>query len=393
MGQSLSARARVHAPRRRNQRPEDYDRVKVELSGRWQSVLLDLYPNLAPAFRNPGTSRMECPIHGSTKGVKADGFRVFKDVHTSGGGVCNSCGSFGTGIDLIAFLEQCTPSEALSILERKLGIDPDGRIHKPITTPRVKIVPKTADPDEVGKRSALLANIWNGATPLHRLEPTHHAIRYLAETRGLGDPDVASVQSEIRFHPALYYRDADDETSKGRRLPGLVSLFRDAEHRRIAIHRTYLDPDAPVLASVPKAKKVLKRLDVTLNGSIALAGWEPVGLHANLCEGVETGLSIVRAIGRPVFAATTATLVANWRPPKGVKRVTIWADRDKVSEKTGTAAGQKSSVELAARLAEERLQVRIVMPHGSIRPGMPCDWNDVLLDHGPEVLRSTYSCG
>ena len=96
-----------------------FDRVKELAEGQWDSIIGSLYPSIAKAISRPGLARCACPVHHSTKGPRADGFRVFDDFIKTGGGVCNTCGTFPTGIDLICFLEgqENNPKHALRILE------------------------------------------------------------------------------------------------------------------------------------------------------------------------------------------------------------------------------------------------------------------------------------
>lgn len=73
----------------------DLDTVQRAASGRWGDVLTALSPNLAPAVEKRGR-HVPCPIHGGR-----DGFRVFRDFETTGGGICNTCGSFPSGFKLL----------------------------------------------------------------------------------------------------------------------------------------------------------------------------------------------------------------------------------------------------------------------------------------------------
>ncbi len=61
--------------------------VREAVRGRWVPVLQALVPELEAALAKPGR-HVSCPVHGGR-----DGFRLFKDVETSGGGICNTCGA------------------------------------------------------------------------------------------------------------------------------------------------------------------------------------------------------------------------------------------------------------------------------------------------------------
>ena len=68
-------------------------------------------------------------------------------------------------------------------------------------------------------------------------------------------------------------------------------------------------------------------------------------------------LAATKRFGIPTWAAINATMLAKWRPPEGVKRVTIFGDND---EKFGGAA---AAYALAHRLkARMGLDVEVRIP-------------------------------
>lgn len=359
----------------------NFSLVKEQLHGHWAGVISNLYPAFSPALQRPGKSRIPCPVHGGV-----DGFRFYADVAETGGGVCNTCGSFASGIDFIMWVEACSEHEAMNILEGYLGISKDS------PTPR-KILPKVQvhkpDPEEERRQQqridTILRTIWAEALPLSELPFDHQAIQYMFRTRGIRNERLIRGQQFIRFHPKLLHvSDRGVKTS----LPGIVSMFHNVEKKPVALHRTYLDPSVSDKADVDRAKKLLAKRGVPVNGAICLTGGCPLGEHINICEGVETGLSIVSAIGHPVLSATTASLVGSWKPYANTKAVTIWADRDKVSEKTGQAAGLSHSIRLRDRLSELGVKARIIVPSYDGRESL--DWNDVLNLAGPTLIQNAF---
>ncbi|NJQ95970.1 hypothetical protein HCX21_20465 [Escherichia coli] len=74
------------------------DTVREAANGNWLFILAALAPHLEPALRKPGR-HVSCPIHGGK-----DGFRLFKDAHLTGGGVCNTCGANHDGFELLMWL-------------------------------------------------------------------------------------------------------------------------------------------------------------------------------------------------------------------------------------------------------------------------------------------------
>jgi len=364
-----------------------FDRVKRIAAGRWGTIIGDLYPTaIGEALRKPGRTRCACPIHGSSKGAKADGFRLFDDFGQTGGGVCNTCGEFPTGIDLICFLEGQSgkPKVALDILERYLGLSRRTG-SKPRTLPPPVLQPKAADdPDAVGRRIALLASIWSGTVPLTDLPEDHQAIRYFTDTRGIADRTLIRSQRHIRFDADHWFARSGSEGHPPMRFPALISMMHGASGQAVGLHKIYLDETDPVKAPVDTPKKVLRRLEKTLNGAVRITGRGPFTHHANVCEGIENGLSIAHATGHPVYAAGYATLLAHWMPPQGVRCVTIWCDRDE------NKAGINHATVLKDRMTRMGLAARILLPR-HLADSSDEDWNDVLRTGGHAALAEAYS--
>lgn len=360
-----------------------FQNAKKEAHGRWGFVISSLYGNLfSEAMNNPGVSRCGCPNHPSDK-AKPDGFRFFQDFEGSGGGVCNTCGSFSDGFDLIQWMDSCTPFEALCKVEEVLGIERKGK--KPTKHPqrklpqRKEVASQKVSETDIAKRDELLERMWSESIPLTELDEDHQAVRYLMKTRGINSLAFVKDQKMIRFHPELYYSSDTEEATK---LPGLVSMFHKSDGQVNGLHRTFLDPVLPNKADVKIGKKMLSRLGEKVHGAIRLYGHEGFSSHINICEGLETGGAISVALGKSVMATTTASLLGIWVPLKGVTHVSIWADYDHVTE-----TGAKASSKLADRLNGLGISTRILMPHQKDRN---YDWADAYNDIGAEKLRSVY---
>ena len=69
--------------------------VRQLAAGRWTEILEAVAPALEPALRRPGR-HVPCPVHGGK-----DGFRLFRDVAQTGGGICNTCGAFHDGFAVL----------------------------------------------------------------------------------------------------------------------------------------------------------------------------------------------------------------------------------------------------------------------------------------------------
>lgn len=363
----------------------DFDRVKDEAAGHWQAVIGRMYPDLAQVLQRPGDARCACPVHGTGKGAAGDGFRVFEDFPRSGGGVCNTCGTFPTGIDLVMFLEGCDKFAAVDLLKRQLGLD--GRVGPGVVRRFAPPVPPPPDPAmermKISQRREMLSRLWMQAKPLDQLADDHQAIAYLRDTRGIGSRAVIDLQKHMRFHSSLYYARSNVEDEPPIAFPAIVSMMHGAGGRAVGLHRIFLDLEKPRKAPVVKNKKILRCLQHRLNGAVRLIGQVAATAHVQVCEGIENGLAITCATGRPVFAAGYGTLVQAWTPPDFVRFVTIWADRDK------SGAGLGYAVRLRDRLEGGGIQCRILMP-GFLGTESE-DWNDVLLQCGPDALREAYA--
>jgi phage/plasmid primase-like uncharacterized protein len=176
---------------------------------------------------------------------------------------------------------------------------------------------------------------------------------YLAG-RGLQVPDTP----DLRFHPDLTYWD----TRTG--YPALIAIVRDAAGEQIAIHRTYLAPDASGKAEVPKSRMMLGSVG---GGAVRLAN---VGEHGvvGLAEGIETALSVMQTCpALPVWAALSSGNLEQVVLPSEVTRVVLLADHD------GEGVGLRVAETAAGRFHAEGRRVWIAHP-----PGAGDDFNDLL---------------
>lgn len=357
--------------------------VKELARGRWAQIIGTLYPELSDALSVPGVMRCTCPVHGTTK-RKGDGFRFLPDFHETGGAVCNTCGTFPSGIDLILFLEQTTSvRRAFEILRSYFGINTASQKIAPRQlTPRQEA---STGPSEEGikQREILLAKIWNESTALRDLPDDHPAIRYFTETRGIASVDLVKKQRFLRFHSNLFFERSDVQDQPPVCFPGIVSMMHGADGKPVGLHRTFMDHTRPEKAPVLRPKKILKRLDLTLNGSVRIDSATGLTAHANVIEGIENGMSVAYSTGRSVYVAGYATLLSVWRPTPGTKFVTIWCDRDE--NETGIINARK----LQERLHEMNIECRILVPQHMTTKDE--DWNDVLIHHGYEALAASYA--
>jgi putative DNA primase/helicase len=324
--------------------------VKAIARGHWSGILSRLAPILEAALARPGR-HVPCPIHGGK-----DGFRVFNDVDLSGGGICNTCGSFSDGFALLMWANDWGFRAALDAVARSLGCT-DGGTLAPVT-PRPPPVP--AHCLDHAAATAALQRVWSEtvdpdapvAQPLQR----YFAYRGIAAAL---DPDV------VRFHPALGYY--EDRIRVGT-FPAMVSRVSAADGQPVSIHRTYLT-DQGRKAPVQSPKKLMPEAGTLIGSAIRLY---PAGPLLGITEGIETALAVRQRTGTPVWAGLSDRLMEHWQPPPGVDVVFIWADRDR------SGAGQAAAKRLQERLDARGVGGIIHLPRGPIPDGAKgLDWADV----------------
>jgi putative DNA primase/helicase len=331
--------------------------VRRFAGGRWADVLGALAPALTPALSRPGR-HVPCPVHGGT-----DGFRLFRDVDQTGGGVCNTCGTFHDGFALLMWVNQWTFPEALNAVAHELGttdqITPESRR---LQTPRPR--PKERDRDSVIEA---LNRVWQQS-----LDPADRRaapLRAYLSRRGLSGAELDG--RVVRFHPALgYWKRSDrNEIELAGRYPAMVALVTDTEGAPVTVHRTYLTPDGRK-APVPAPKKLMGYPGHRLVGG-AIRLFDP-GPVLGVAEGIETALAVHLRTGMPVWSAVSANLVERLEPPAQTSLVVVWADRDR------SGAGQAAATTLRQRLLRRGISVAVHLPPGPIPANSKgIDWADV----------------
>lgn len=322
--------------------------LKYTLRGRWEPVLWTLAPEVGPAIER-APRHVPCPVHGGK-----DGFRLFKNWQEDGGGICNTCGIFPDGFELIKWLRGWSFKQVLTRVNEVIN----GKV---IPIMRRRPAPAAIKPDD-DKLVAKLAHLWQEAVPLSEPEAAP-ARKYLAN-RGIEVFDVPS----LRLHPDLPYFEEGKEHG---RYPALLGLFLSPEKQGITLHRIYLTKDGRK-APVESAKKTMPiPYGQTLSGAAIRLG--PAGSSLGMAEGVETALAVMTATGQVCWATTTAVLLQQVVLPPQVQRITIWADNDESN------TGLKSAFGLAERLVKEGRKAEIKIPKRPLGH-RTWDWADVLME-------------
>jgi putative DNA primase/helicase len=323
--------------------------VKQRAYGRWTEILASLGVDEAILKRRP----LPCPLCKS--GV--DRFQ-YTDRFGQGNFHCRKCGA-GGGFKLLQAVRGIDFNTALCDVEHVLGMLP--------------AVAASADaPPGPERMKKLVQRIWDEARPVVLGDDVD---RYL-KGRGLS---LTSHPEALRCHPALgYFR--KEGAAKARKMaeyPAMLACVRSASGEAVTLHRTYLHEDRKLAA--PDAKKVLC---AGFSGAAVRLG-EP-GDELALCEGIETGIAVMLATGKPVWSALSAGNLEKVVIPESVRQICIYADNDA----DGDFTGQASAFALARRLVREAdkdaapRSVRVFLPKN---PGT--DWADVWQQRRSPALR------
>lgn len=330
-----------------------FDQIRPYMQGRWLSILTQLAPALAEAVeRCP--RHVPCPVHGGR-----DGFRLYKNADETGGGICNSCGSYPDGFALLSWVNGWTLPDTLQAVANHLGVTEYGN--------KLNLPPKqspnnfAARQQKAAKRKReALKSAWRSLLPLSdkQAEP---ARQYLVN-RGLSDC-LAQLPSDLFYHPQLEYW--HDGKSYGH-YPALVAVVRGADGAEVTLHRTYLEQSGKK-ADVPTVKKLMSPATPgsSREGAIRLY---PPAKELIVAEGIETALALHLALGKACWACVSAGGLEAVAIPENVERVIVGADND------ANGAGQKAAYELTNRLIKQdrHIQVKIIIPDH-----VGTDWLDV----------------
>jgi hypothetical protein len=335
------------------------EEVRPLAIGRWEEILSALAPQLTPALDRKGR-HVPCPVHGGK-----DGYRVFKDVQSTGGSVCNTCGVFADGFATLMWANGWDFMTALNAVAEYLNI-----CHVSVTPPRrqQKSSSKLDNDEENDEKRQALNRVWNESIAI--LDRDAEPARLYLARRGISIP----LPETLRFHPSLAYYDGNKKTGE---YPAIVAMVSGAEGNPVTIHRTYLTKDgkkAPVespkkLMSYPKDRKII-------GGAIRLVDPGPV---LAVAEGLETALAVMEGTGLPVWCAVNALLLEHFVPPPGVERVVVFADKDRSTEQHPRGHGQEAARRLVQRLWEMGIKASAIVPAGEIPAGQKSlDWLDIL---------------
>jgi len=330
--------------------------VSDEANGLWADIMGALAPELSAAIEAEG-KHVPCPVHGGT-----DGFRVFRDFPATGGGVCNTCGSFRGGVKLLAWVRQITPRDAARMIYQWL----EGDRSRQGVPRRAPVAFKEPDPS---KARASILRILAGCQPIRGTV----AEQYLVN-RGI---PLQAGSRRLQFHPDLaYYEKTGERWQCIGSFPAMIAVIQLPNGRGVCLHRTYLSAQG-TKANVASPKKMTLRTAPSRGGAIRLFTARDT---LAVTEGIETALAVRAATGLAVWAAVSATLMESLEVPAGVREVRIFADKDV------NGRGQRAAEALAKRLRRAGIEVLIHLPPGGGERGL--DWLDVYVSKGSGAFPS-----
>jgi putative DNA primase/helicase len=345
-------------------RESKIDKVKalVQQRGGWRCVY-SAYPNLLSAFDRKG-KEVSCPKSGAGKTK----FSFFKDADIRGAAFHRDEGGLADGIDVIAWYENVSKSQAMDIIIGICGGDLSS-----LSTALIQQTQQTLRDTQVisahesAKRKANIDKIWSGVKAIQGTK----AETYL-RSRGIkGDP---ASWNNLFFHDSLAYKE-DDETPWTRH-PGMLAIVRDTDCKSLTLHRTFLADDGQGKANVSRQKMMMAQPRPLKGACIRIDQpvETPAGKLIGIAEGIETALSIREATGCPMWIGISDRIMEQVVFPEDVKFIIVWADIEP------SGAGLRAAETLRSIWEPKGVKVIVEAPHLMNRD--KADWNDVYQEIG-----------
>jgi hypothetical protein len=140
----------------------------------------------------------------------------------------------------------------------------------------------------------------------------------------------------------------------------MIALMTDAvTGEACGLHRTFLLGDGSRKALGPNSRKMLGKA-----GIIRLSPDDEVELGLGICEGIETGLSLLAAGWAPIWACGSLIGVRSFPILSGIEAITIFSDPQ--------ANEIEAARDCARRWAADGREAAVRIP------GPGGDWNDAL---------------
>jgi hypothetical protein len=219
---------------------------------------------------------------------------------------------------------------------------------------------------ETQKKTRFAADIWRGSC-----DPVGTPVETYLRGRGL---PLIGAGEVIRFHPNCP-RGAE-------RRPAMITLLRDLlTDKPVGIHRTYLasggghDGKMMLGACAGAAAKLTPQADTFVQDHLGV--WCE---RLHVCEGIETGLALIKLGRRPVWSLLSAGAIARMPVMPSVGELIVCADSDDIGIDTVREpwarfdTGQNAAFAAVDSWQQAGRRARVLMPFGETRKG---DFADV----------------
>jgi putative DNA primase/helicase len=285
-----------------------------------------------------GYGNSPCPAHGNQSLAL-----TIKDDPTKRAGIFVRCHA------------GCSFRAVLAALESKSLIDGNSG-PAPVIDPEVMRKRKQEQEDRRRAAQRTAQWLWDKANP----KPSPFTVpRYLL-ARG--------ISLRCGLPPALRFLNDAKHNGTQITLPAMVAAITAPDGNHIATHLTFLNMTC-------SGKTVLEPDKIIVGspsgGAVRLSA-VPADGTIGLAEGIESALSAAEMHSMPVWSAANTSVMGAFIPPEGIRRVVIFADRDKLN-KAGYRAGQRAAEKLARRLTGCSIDWEIRYPGEGVN-----DFNDEL---------------
>ena len=361
---------------------KDYvDETKRRAYGNWDSILSHLAPTLQPALEKFG-KHVACPRHGGT-----DGFRFYNDGRLKGSAICNTCGRFADGFELLTWLYAWRFSQTLEAVAETLGI-PHPLRARANGAPAAKVTPlpppPQPSPEEVARKDAYYAKrlqeAWDESVELMH-EAAAPARAYL-KRRGI--TEAVGPLRMLRVHPGMEYFENNVKLGT---FPTLLAMLLQPNGQPCTLHRIYLTADGEK-APVEAPKKIMPRRSTVQYMGSAVRLDENVGSVLLGAEGLETAMAVRALMGLPTWASTVAGLLEGMVVAPQVRVFVAFGDKDKPQEQHPEGRGYSAAAILCDRLRSEGRKATVYLPPFALSDEVKkLDWLDVLASYGLEQAR------
>jgi phage/plasmid primase-like uncharacterized protein len=344
------------------------DKVKalVQQRGGWRAVY-SAYPSLLAAFDKKGN---ECPCPKTGAGKTK--FSFFKDADFRGAAFHRDEGALSDGIDVIAWIENVSKSQAMDIIVQICGGDLSSVTAQQASDIRAKFLAQALISDEESaKRKRQIDKVWSGVK-----SPFDSPVETYLRSRGIqGDP---ASWNNLFFHEQLSYK--EDDQSPWTKHPGMLAIVRDKEGKPLTLHRTFLADDGKGKAQVSRQKMLMAQPRDLRGACIQLDRpvQTPAGKLIGIAEGIETALSIREATGCPMWVGISDRIMEQVHFPDDVKIIIVWADIEP------SGAGLRAAETLRSIWEPKGVMVIVEAPHFMERAKV--DWNDVYHELGGQAI-------